>query len=411
METLDMDISVIKRKKRSTFQLISEEEVEDMKVAFEFGGWESVVSKIQENLDSIENVKLDIAITGESGSGKSTFVNAIRDLEDEDEGAAETGSIETTMTPTKYPYPNNRNINLWDLPGIGTLKFKADEYLQQVNFSQYDFFIIIASERFKENHAKLACEIQKMGKRFYFVRSKIDSEIAALKKRKKSTFSEVVMLEEVRKNSIECLQKQGVERPQVYLVSCLELDKFDFNKLQETLQQELSAHKRDAFLLSLPNISKTILLRKKKLMRNQIWKLASISCVVATIPIPGVSVVCNAAILVKMLTRYCKDFGLDEEALARLAKKVDKPVEDLKSVIKSPLAGQISSDLVFKLLTKTACGGLMVSGSFLRTIPFIGGAVAGGISFGATYYMLENFLDGLSEDAQKVLEKAFDTGL
>uniref|UniRef100_H3BA62 IRG-type G domain-containing protein n=1 Tax=Latimeria chalumnae TaxID=7897 RepID=H3BA62_LATCH len=287
IELLATELQYFIRNARNDFEIVSKQELKEMSTAFELGGWENVASKIQENLDYIEKVKLHIAITGESGSGKSTFVNAMRGLKDEDEGAAETGVTETTMKPTKYPHPKHPKVNLWDLPGIGTPNVKADEYLQQVNFSQYDFFIIIASERFKENHAKLACEIQKMGKKFYFVCSKVDSEIAALKKRKKSTFSEVLMLEEVRKNSIECLQKQGVERPLVYLVSCLELAKFDFIKLQETLQQELSAPKRDAFLLSLPTISKTILLRKKELLGSQIWKLATVSYAMATLPIPG----------------------------------------------------------------------------------------------------------------------------
>jgi len=97
-------------------------------------------------------------VTGESGSGKSTFVNAFRGLGDEDEGSAETGP----------------NVKVWDLPGIGTPNFKADEYLELVQFERYDFFIIIASDRFRECHTQLAKEIMRMGKTFYFVCSKID---------------------------------------------------------------------------------------------------------------------------------------------------------------------------------------------------------------------------------------------
>uniref|UniRef100_H3A0Z0 IRG-type G domain-containing protein n=1 Tax=Latimeria chalumnae TaxID=7897 RepID=H3A0Z0_LATCH len=384
-------------------EVITDEEVEKMKAAFELGGWESVASKIQENLDAIENAKLHIAITGESGSGKSTFVNAIRGLDDEDKEAAKTGVTETTMEPTKYPHPKHPNVNLWDLPGIGTPNFKPDEYLQQVNFSQYDFFILIASERFKTNHAKLACEIQKMDKKFYFVRSKVDADIDASRKRRKSTFNEEEILEEIKQNCIDCLQKEGVESPNVFLLSSFDFDKFDFLRLQETLEKELPVHKRQAFLLSLPNISIQILQKKKEVLKSQIWKLATLSCGIAVIPMPGLSVACDVAILVKTLTNYCKDLGLDEDALVKLARRVDKPVEDLKSVIKSPLAQEISVDVVKKLLTKAACGGLMVVEYLFSNIPIIGGGIAGGISFGTTYYMLKTFLDELSEDAQRVL--------
>jgi hypothetical protein len=40
-------------------------------------------------------------------------------LEDDDEGAAETGVTETTREPTIYPHPTNEKIKFSDLPGIG----------------------------------------------------------------------------------------------------------------------------------------------------------------------------------------------------------------------------------------------------------------------------------------------------
>ncbi|XP_064425522.1 interferon-gamma-inducible GTPase 10-like [Latimeria chalumnae] len=225
-------------------EITSDKDVEDTKAAFEPGGSESVTTKIQENLDYTENPKFNIAITGESGSGMSTFVNAIRGLDGEDEGAAETGIAQTTMKPTNYPHPKHRNVNLWDLPGIGTPNFKLDDYFQQVNFSQYDFFIIIASERFKENHAKLVSEIQKRGKNFYFVHSKVDIDIDAIRKRRKSTFNEEKILEEIRQKYIECLQKEGVQSPCVYLLSSFEPDSFDFPSFRQTLEEEISVHNK-----------------------------------------------------------------------------------------------------------------------------------------------------------------------
>lgn len=135
-------------------------------------------------------------MTGESGSGKSTFVNAFRGLRDEDEGSAETGPVETTMEPKVYLHPKYKNVKVWDLPGIGTPNFKADEYLKLVQFERYDFFIIIASDRFRECHTQLAKEIMRMGKKFYFVRSKIDSNINAEKKKK--SFDQKKALDTIR---------------------------------------------------------------------------------------------------------------------------------------------------------------------------------------------------------------------
>ncbi len=78
-------------------------------------------------------------MTGESGSGKSTFVNAFRGLGDEEEGSAPTGPVETTMKPEAYLHPKYKTVKVWDLPGIGTPSFKADEYLNWLSLNAMIF--------------------------------------------------------------------------------------------------------------------------------------------------------------------------------------------------------------------------------------------------------------------------------
>uniref|UniRef100_A0A8C4T2F4 Immunity related GTPase cinema n=1 Tax=Erpetoichthys calabaricus TaxID=27687 RepID=A0A8C4T2F4_ERPCA len=311
---------------------------------------------------------LNIAVTGESGSGKSTFVNSIRGLK-------------TTTEPTMYSYPKYPNVRLWDLPGIGTMNSKADEYLEQVHFAQYDFFIIIASDRFKQNHLMLAQEIEKMGKHFYFVRSKIDADLHASKIRRKSTFNEERILMEIRQDCIECLQTIGKKCPQIFLISGFDLCLYDFPLLEETLDRELPEHKRFVYLQALPNISLKIRQRKKKDLHSKIWKLATLSYVKFRPHIPGLSVACDVTILVSDLKKYYFTFGQNDKSLKSLAVRVDKSMEDLKSVIQSPLAKEISMDVVIKLLTKAAGGSLMLFDYFMSTIPIIGSLVAEGISY------------------------------
>lgn len=146
------------------------------------------------HLDKIENVTLNITITGESGVGKSTFINAIRGLVDGEEGAAETGVTETTMEAVRYSHPSLPSVYFWDLPGIGTPRFKAKRYLKEVQFATFDFFIIMGSNRFKENDIML--EVKKMKKEFYFVRSKIDQDIQS--ECRKKNFNEEKTLAKIR---------------------------------------------------------------------------------------------------------------------------------------------------------------------------------------------------------------------
>uniref|UniRef100_A0A8C6S7Z9 IRG-type G domain-containing protein n=1 Tax=Neogobius melanostomus TaxID=47308 RepID=A0A8C6S7Z9_9GOBI len=183
-------------------------------------------------LDRLKNVRLTVAITGESGSGKSTLVNALRGIKNKTEGAAPTGVVETTMEPTEYIHPQNKKIRIWDLPGIGTTNFTADKYLKHVGFEKYDFFIIVSCDRFRENDAKLAKEIQKMKKKFYFVRSKIDHNIRD-EKEENPDFNEENLLKLIRYNCTE-----GIRGLFILIFSVV----FD---LWKTLQEELPKLQRD----------------------------------------------------------------------------------------------------------------------------------------------------------------------
>ncbi|KAK9394493.1 interferon-inducible GTPase 5 [Crotalus adamanteus] len=391
------------------YRVIASEEIEEIKDALEEGRMDRAASKVMEKLQALENTRLNIAVTGETGSGKSSFVNAIRGLGDKEAGSAPTGVVETTEKPTPYPHPKFRNVTLWDLPGIGTPTFRASSYLEQVHFSHYDFFILIASERFKVNHVQLAQEIHRQGKRFYFVRSKVDADLEAIRKRRPQTYNEEAILGQIREICWAHLSDMEMPNSKVFLLANWELNKYDFGTLEETLEEELPSHKRQAFLLALPNISLNILQKRKMALEKEIWKVAVISGGVGAVPIPGLGIACDVTILMKCLSEYLSSFGLDEESLTRLAKKVNKPVEEIREVIKSPLAKEISKDIVLKLLTKAGSGALKYMQFFIRTIPILGCVAAGGISFATTYYVLKSCLDEVANDAHNVFIKAFES--
>jgi len=69
----------------------------------------------------------NVAITGNSGTGKSSLNNALRGLKPRDDGAAAVGVKETTLDPHGYDFePAGPEMRLWDLPGAGTPKFPLD---------------------------------------------------------------------------------------------------------------------------------------------------------------------------------------------------------------------------------------------------------------------------------------------
>lgn len=395
---------------RLGFELISEREIAEIQEAYELGGLSEVVTRIQCSLETIWNAQLDIAVTGESGAGKSTFVNTLRGLGDEDEGAAATGVTETTAQPTPYPYPGYPNVVLWDLPGIGTPNFQADHYLEAVEFSRYDFFIILASERFKENDIRLAQAIVGVGKRFYFVRNKVDNDLEAMGRRKNPP-SEEDVLEEIRNDCRKKFALAGLADAKVFVLSSITMNRFDFQTFEDTLEKELPSHKRHAFLLSLPNISSTIIEKKRQLLHQEVWKVALISSLVATVPLPGLAFTCDVSILLRKLTTYRKDFGLDAASLSRLAERSGKPLEVLRAKVHSTLGRTINKDVVIGLLGKATGTGLVVANFFFHRIPVYGALASGTISFHTTYSMLSQCLEELAADSQRVLLEAFETAV
>ncbi|XP_029445903.1 interferon-inducible GTPase 5-like [Rhinatrema bivittatum] len=359
--------------------------------------------QVQALLTSLETTMLDIAITGESGAGKSTFINAIRGLSDEDLGAARTGVTETTTEPMVYQHPKLPTVRLWDLPGIGTSRFQANQYLKQVGFEKYDFFIILASERFRENNGNLARSIRAMDKNFYFVRSKIDQDIKACQRHQ--NFNKERVLTEIRTDCINCLEKEGVESPKVFLVSSFELHKYDFHKLQDTLVRELNGQKRHVLLLSLPNITVEMIEKKKESLKRHIWKKALLACLISALPTFPVHY--NAPLLMETLASYRKNFGLDDESLNTLALRVSKSPCNLKKQITSSLGKDFSEHSVHSALRMAALGGRASVSLVERHVPLLGNLVAGGISFVAIYILLSSSLDSFAQDAQNVLKKAF----
>ncbi|XP_051960616.1 interferon-inducible GTPase 5-like [Xyrauchen texanus] len=380
--------------------VITQEELEDLKELISTQDLSSAVDTIKHFLDQQDRVELNIAVTGESGSGKSTFINAFRGLGDDDEDSAETGEVETTKEPKAYKHLKYENVKFWDLPGIGTLKFKAHEYLEHVQFERYDFFIIIASDRFRECHADLVKEIKGTKKNFYFIRSKIDSSIDAAKRKKRINFDEKKTLKIIREDCVNGLREIGVEDPVVFLISGWHLNSYDFNSLQERMQSDLPQHKRHLLMLTVPNITMKITERKKKSLEKNILRVAFLSACAAAVPVPGLAFAADISLLVNEIQKYKNAFGLDDESLKRTSERSGKSIAILKSVMKSGVCEEITAgSIINQLRQSSAYVTESTVGLVLSCIPIIGT----GISFVSVSNILTKFLNEIAEDANNVL--------
>ena len=108
-------------------------EWEELKEAFNSGGVQEVGALLERKLDKWKQIPLNVAVIGRSGVGKSSFINAIRQVEADGEGGAPVGVKETTVDGHhSYPHPSNPLLKFWDLPGVGTDLFPRQTYLSRI---------------------------------------------------------------------------------------------------------------------------------------------------------------------------------------------------------------------------------------------------------------------------------------
>ncbi|XP_048882164.1 interferon-inducible GTPase 5-like [Brienomyrus brachyistius] len=385
-----------------TLHTISEAEIKDISSSITSRVVTEVVAQLQGRLGELKSTTLDIAVTGESGSGKSSFINAFRGVGDEDPEAAKTGVTETTREAIPYMHPNMPTVRLWDLPGIGTPAFQPKTYLEAVGLHQYDFFIIVASERFREYHVTLAQCIGQAGKKFYFVRNKVDNDLEATVRRRGGEPSAI--LNQIRDDSNAALRRSGVQQPRVFLISCFQPHLFDFPLLHTTLESELEGHKRHVLLLALPNLTSTVLEKKKQALYGSMWRTAMTACLGAMTP--GSAASGTVPLLMDTLRSYQQSFGIDTNSLHRLASLTGISYQELQREVHSTTGQELSQEGVQTMLSQAAVGQQVVANMVENRVPVLGTIASGGISFLASYYTLRSAIKDLSEDAARVLSRA-----
>ncbi|XP_051878028.1 interferon-inducible GTPase 5-like [Pristis pectinata] len=391
----------------SEYVFFNAQELKELESCYEKGGLGRFADKIVQKINNLSNIELHIAVTGESGTGKSTFINSMRGLRSKDKDGAKTGTTETTMEPTPYKHPSFPKVCFWDLPGVGTLKFPVKDYLNKMQFDRYEYFIIISRGRFTENDANLAKEIKSMGKKFYFVRTQIDNDLRSLEMEGIS-FDRNTELERIRNYSTEGLKEAGISNPIIFLISSFQVNEFDFPKLKETLADNLDDIKKDVFLMSLPSTTLKIVKQKENHLRKRIWMLAIVSGTVGAVPIPGLSFSLDLGILVTAIIEFRTCLGLDDASLQRLANVTKKRVEFLKAELKTPLVGEINEDVLKRILIGSAFFGISAAEMALDLVPIVGSIFGSVSSFGMTYKLLSNALNELVVNAQNVVKVAFD---
>lgn len=178
-------------------------------------------------LENIEGI-MNIGVVGNAGVGKSLFINKLRRVRPHAHGWAPVGVCETTREPTKYPFPGQPKVCLWDLPGSGTAAVPSETYIQDMGLRYFDKLLILTAGRFTETEIKLRAEFEHHNVPFFMVRTKVDIDV--VNNKEDNMKEDNVTLHEIRQDL-----KKNHSASQVFLVSSRDPESYDMPKLLKKL--------------------------------------------------------------------------------------------------------------------------------------------------------------------------------
>ncbi|XP_037308748.2 immunity-related GTPase family, q2 [Pungitius pungitius] len=362
-------------------------------------------NKLSDIKDAVEDLlisRINLAVMGERGDEKATFINSLHGLSSGDDGAAPSRPPVSPEEVASFPNPKHPVFRLWDLPAApSTSPFEPEGYMDRVKFARYNAVFITFNRALPPNSVRVFLEARSQQRQtVYFV-------LLA------SAGSTEEQLEGRRKAGLEVLTSQGVAAPpQVYRVRPSALEKLDFPGLLEDLGRDLPEIRAHALLLALPALTSTLVARKKEAFSALVWAAASLSAgAAAAVPVPFVASVVDCGVAARVLSKAQLSLCLDEGSVERLARQRGAEPSRLKGLRTCVLSAGVTKGEVRARLAAAERDLAAVSvPSKLAEMAMPRHARSAGRSFAAMLQALNAAIDEMAADAQKIVAAALGEG-
>ncbi|KAM9299236.1 uncharacterized protein PAF06_016277 [Gastrophryne carolinensis] len=195
---------------------------------------------------SLESLVFNIAVIGPQRSGKTTLVRSLcqqteqfspKFLDSYFKG--EEGSDEVTH----HTYPSLPFITLLDYPGYNPGD-SPTAYLDNVKPDSVHFLVLTVGETISEADLQLLGALKHLGKPYCVVQTHIDVTLHTEKRQQGKNYWRGQTLLSLRRNTEERLDGSGPQGVNLFLVSCLEAQSFDFPEMVDYIEKELLHWKR-----------------------------------------------------------------------------------------------------------------------------------------------------------------------
>jgi GTP-binding protein EngB required for normal cell division len=378
----------------STDNLSVEKEIKHLRQLAEKEGFIAMSNYINMTLNRWKTEQVKIAITGRSATGKSTFINTIRNLKPGDDGFAKAGCGDTTKAPTLYIHPTNDQITFCDLPGYSSTMFKKKDYISEMKISDYDFFLIFVNNALSEDDIWMAGELRKLDKQFTFVRSKIDIDIDnAIYDGKDPE----MIIPEIKLQLKEALDAKLEYTNCMFLISSRKPDLGEMADLLRYIEETMDGFKAQLLLFSMHPMTRNMVERKHKMLKARLVKVTALAASIAATPLPAVDVAANIVLLSKEVGHYMHVFEVQPEFVNSL-KGFDQSLLKSRSML-IPTFKMIPF-IIFKLGTYVT---VLIAQSWLDLIlPLVGSIVSAATASWVTYTFLDDMLEDLKHDAMLI---------
>lgn len=325
-----------------------------------------------------ERTTVQAGIIGVTGNGKSSLINALAGAD-----LARVGVVETTGVASDISAHEFHGIVLIDLPGVGTKRWRTRDYFARLSRKSlapgkysldptaFDFFILVLANRVLDEDLKLYRLItRKLGKRCFLVRSKFD--IDADNNRRTNRRSDRETHREIQADVWRNFP--GVKRDRVFVVSAAEPARGDFEALEAAIRKSLPEVKAERFEAFAMAYSAAALKQKRAVAEKRAGRIALLSAGNAFNPIPGVDVMVDIGLLLKLSRELIAVYGLSDEQLKHNAIAIPLRNRTLKA-----LRSLLTSDGALAILRRLGVD--LEKKQVAKWLPYAGRAIAAALGY------------------------------
>lgn len=347
-----------------------------------------VWEKLEATKQELEQATVRLGVIGQSGSGKSSLINAIVGQPVAPVGAL----IETTQEPQEVPLDG---LTFVDLPGCGTPTWPQESYIQRLGLlDSFDGFILVTAHRLTECDAMLFQQLsRRANKPCFVVRSHFDQAVASHAENE----ARAVITAHIRR------QLRADPDLPIYMVCSVGAQHYDLEKLILDIRRSLPEWKQIRFIMAAHAYGEETLRQKREAAEKIVGVYAGMAAANALNPIPGLDVGVDLGLLITMARHVISTYGLRQEQIESLKSQARARTVVYKGI------HQMAERFTPYLTEKFVAGALRRMGmevvvrNTAKWVPVVGTVVSAGVGYQLANRFGKQLIDDCEAAARAIL--------